>query len=1161
MKFFGCLLILLAFFIGVNSSPLVKPIGKSDFTDWKSVSKVIGSEALLGATDSLCYTYPDGNKYYKGFRVIDEGVSNWFEYYGIRFSVFLENELVNNVDVILEVPDYQKENLQPYTKASVKISGKGWHEVIIPWKNFSIAEGQRQANLQSVKKLTIKLGGHKSAARIKDVVLVKGNEVAFECNIRGKSANKGGIASYNLVISNPTSITKSISLIADKKGWESMSVTIDTSSFDLKPLESKTVTVRVVVSERVPAGSRETQTIRAVVNGKPADDAEIQLVTTCYLPSPNVLHTTERWNEVREKVKNYAWAKVEQEKYIALAEKWKVPELATSLSGDNDDKGMHLFKTMEEHNLMAAAISYQLTGQKKYAEKVALFIRKLSNPSNGYPTTFRACHQSFVQEGHFFQHIAMAYDMVLNANVFTEEDVSNIEHTFREYINTVDLGMHNGGINNWVLSEITGALYCALALQDWSLVEQIFYGSCGIVDHLSHGVMNDGWWYECSVGYNVWCSSEFSQVALALEPWGINFKDMKVPAGTTKYYSLMPGFKDTGKYGINFNKWGPVVKNSVGIKDMWDALPSFADYRGVMFGVNDAQETMLAGQSYELAYYLYRDPAYASIVSRGDTRDLLYGVPELPHSSSPLVERSAYADNIGIAMLRANKENAPIRNQIQAALHYGTHGGYHGHFDRTNFLHMSRYGRSFFNPEMIWYGYPSHMYKFYVQTSMSKNMVVVDQKMQEAIESYRTLFHTGKMMQATVVETNSRWSNPPYGGMQYDYLYGIPFKEKAWLEGRSVPAPVVVPKYGELTGYTEPIFQRRAMVVTADYVVLADYNKAQNERTFDWLFQAKGFQEITADKKSFLRHTSQMNYDSIGSAQFITDCNWWAASGSSTTSFITCWGKDCDQEGNRAPYSDTGELKINVYNAWPIKKEIMIGTAPEDLGNNKQVYYSIKADGKTLKNDSTGAWILGTANIDLVVKGTKELRIEIKSIQSKKPSLFIGNAKLILSNGKEVWLKDLPYTSSNVLPTPQPNTDYFGGPVKIGGDEMNALPAMPSDIAKNAVLTFDISKIAAVKLKAVIGSDFPLGNETARRKTLAVRVKDKEAVYLTVIEPFEKNSVIKKVKASLSNSISVELLDGRIQEFTFNNLDAEGKKVEVKMIEKNGAERTEEIAL
>ena len=104
-------------------------------------------------------------------------------------------------------------------------------------------------------------------------------------------------------------------------------------------------------------------------------------------------------------------------------------------------------------------------------------------------------------------------------------------------------------------------------------------------------------------------------------------------------------------------------------------------------------------------------------------------------------------------------------------------------------------------------------------------MVVVDEKMQEATPGAQLLFHTGKPMQATAVETTARWSNPPYGGMVYDYVPVKTFAEKTWREGRFVPIPEKLPGYGTLTDFTEPILQRRLMVVTDDYVVLADFVK------------------------------------------------------------------------------------------------------------------------------------------------------------------------------------------------------------------------------------------------------------------------------------------------------------------------------------------------
>ncbi len=279
-----------------------------------------------------------------------------------------------------------------------------------------------------------------------------------------------------------------------------------------------------------------------------------------------------------------------------------------------------------------------------------------------------------------------------------------------------------------------------------------------------------------------------------------------------------------------------------------------------MFGVNDSTENLVTGsrnelggvQPFELAYYVYRDPRYASIIKLdGGARDLLYGVPELPENTPETYRDSAHADNVGLAMLRSRTPDRPISQQIQAVLHYGTHGWAHGHYDRTDLLSLMRYGRSFWNPESVFWVYEPFLYKFYTQTSLNHNMVVVDEKMQEATPGERLLFHTGPLMQATAVETTARWSNPPYGGMVYDLLPVKTFAEKAWREGKSVPLPKDPPKYGTLTDYTESVLQRRLMVVTDDYVVVADYLKGAKPHLFESLFQPKGFLGLDAPAKKF----------------------------------------------------------------------------------------------------------------------------------------------------------------------------------------------------------------------------------------------------------------------------------------------------------------------
>jgi hypothetical protein len=316
----------------------------------------------------------------------------------------------------------------------------------------------------------------------------------------------------------------------------------------------------------------------------------------------------------------------------------------------------------------------------------------------------------------------------------------------------------------------------------------------------------------------------------------------------------------------------------------------------------------------------------------------------------------------------------------------------------------------------------------------------------------------------------------------------------------------------------------------------------------------KGFSDLTASAKTFLRQDNQMNTDPLGSAQFITDCNWWQTKGAAKASFGTCWGKDCDNTGTLAPNSEEGELKINITSAWPLENEIMVASAPEALDIQKQLSYKISADGKILAEAKTGAWILGQANIDLTLKDAKELVLETSYSGSKKSNIFWANARVILADGKEIKVSELPVVMTNIKPNEYKGKDYYGGPVKIGGQEYtDNIPSMIENPEKPGTITIDLRELKAVGFKAVLGCDFPLGNETPRRKTYAVRAKGKTARYLNIIEPFEKKSVIKEIEAVDADHLKITLIDGRLQEITINNFEGDKGAAQVVIKEsKNG---------
>jgi hypothetical protein len=1163
-RVFHVLIALLGTFAGVvaQTTPLCLPVGG------------LKPEKVLQVTGEITLREPDGvrGQFKHGFWVGNDSAADWQNFYGVQFEVKLRD--AREVALTASILRAQRNTniTENPIHGTVRVTGNGWHTITLPWSAFDF-EQANTSFLKFVKEFAVAgtwTNGAPAKFALRNVHVLQAPVVALAADIRGKWAPRNGSVEYDVAVGNCSDVKQSVSLSFVKYGWEEMIPSVEPTCLQLAPGESGNVKVRVTISDRVASGGHEQQVLQAVANGDAANAANLKFITTSEVPHPFLLHTPERWQAVHEKMAKYPWAKERADEIIKSATEWQVPQIADPAKAPDDTYGPYVFATSTETGLLYCGFAYQLTGDKKFAVKIALFLRRLSDPTNGYPATLRGCNQSLVQEGHWFQNIAKAYDMALPSGVFSDADQRQIEKTFRLFMGVIERACDYGPINNWNVSEVIGAFYCSLVLGDLASAERWFSGPAGICDQLGKGVMDDGWWYECSISYNTWVASEFTQVALAYEQFGVNFRDAKIPASYSPGVSLesqLSGGVTAGTtpeerrkpFGMSPDIFGPNTRPYRDIKMMWDSLMPFLDYRSVMFGVNDSTENAIGGSRdeigvspLELAYYVYRDPAYAAVIKNGGAkRDLLYGVPELPTNLPERFRDSAFADNVGLVMLRSQTTNRPIREQIQATLHYGTHGWAHGHFDRTDLLSMFRYGRNFWNPESVFWVYEPFMYKFYCQCSENHNLVVVDQKMQEAEPGARLLFHTGDAMQATVVETDARWSHPPYGGMVYDYVPVKTFAEKCWREGRSVPIPTNLPAYGSLTGYTEKILQRRALLVLDDYIVIADFVKGTNAHTFDNLFQLKGFQGLDAPEKKFLRHDAQWNPDPVGSAQFVTDCDWYAVKAPAVARYIERFGPNEDNISSRNIGNEPGVLKLDVHSLWPPQQEIMIGAAPEMREVQKRLFWKVRGDSKPLADGKFGAWILGQADVDVSVDGMKQLELETKTELAKLPTLFWANARIVTKDGKEIALNELPMKFENVQQPKAAGKDYFDGPIKIVGEEYkSATPAEPTANGVSGIVRVDLSGVNAVRFKATLGGDYPLGDEGQRRKVTAVRARPGiEARFLTVIEPYENQPVVKSAVATSADSLRVELTDGRVQEITLKNFDGSGKEIVAELVE------------
>jgi hypothetical protein len=1021
--------------------------------------------------------------------------------------------------------------------AHVAVAGAGYHELRIKLADFEIEEAK--SNIWRFL-TALELQGN---AELISAKLQRGESIAVLTGVLGKAGDKDETVAYEVTVLNCTDRAQNIIAKQLFAGWESLIADIMPKQFTLLAAGQQVVTVRLRVHEAMLPGGHETTRLRFIANGDSASCAEVEFKTLRKLEHPYIYHNKQQWEATKQKVDRYPQFKAGYEQIIAAADEWVVKPPVPLEERD------YCYDTYEEHYIMSAAYAYALTKEIGYAQKVAAFLRYFINEETGYPKKKKGCSQSYVQEGHFFQHLAIPYDIIYDAGVLSEEEHTGIEKVFRIYMDILDPHIRNGHMSNWLLSEIVGAFYCALALQDMERILRFLEGPGGIIEQLRFGAFNDGWWHECSVGYNVWVSSMMLHAAHAMLPFGMNLLHTHFPISYgDEVDSTYNGEPAAFRFGMYNKKWGGNRKNYICIKDLFDATIPFLDYRGVLFGISDSDEKKLEGAhfgaTFDLAYTYYQDPEYIPIIRQSSYADPIFGHGELPEYESQYKKNNAYADNIGIAMLRSQTEGREQKEQIQAVVRYGSHGYAHGHFDRTGLLSVMRYGRSFFNPEHVWWGYAHFMYKFYVQNSITKNMVIVDGKMQVPSDSKRQLFYSGQGLQAVAIETNSQWSYPPYGGMVYKDNESL--AERIELNHSWLPLLEDNPGHGMLSDYTERIKQKRVMGVVDDYIVLFDYLEGTEEHQFDSLFQIKGYQGLTAAHKRFIKHTSQFTENPLADGQFITDCSWYDVAGTSKASFVTVFGEGEDLRGTRSFHNTPGLLKMDVYNAWPPQTTQIIGRAAEDHGYMIPLTYAVVVDGETRESARFNAWLISKSTCDVDITGAKQLQLRIfnepiyteqRYPYATKQGLFWGEAYIILADGTRKNLCELSYSYANTDPGYGVGKDYEGGRVTIVGNEYpNAIPASPIDHEAEGLISLDLTGLDAVRFVGLIGADAFPGDERQRRKTYAIRSHGRIGRYTTIIEPFERESMIEAVSATNADSVTVHLKDGRTQVIAVNQI-------------------------
>lgn len=820
------------------------------------------------------------------------------------------------------------------TKASVCLP-PDCRRLCIPYSAFDYSSlVSAHMKYISSMELTLRAGETESGAEslsIRRIALAREGSFHVEISEASLTGDAGERLEWKILLENDSDAPCYVTVTEKRGGRESLRFTYP-ELVVVQPGELRQVSVFTEMSDMLPQGGYEKRMLEWMPDG----DGSRRLNTTLYaarrISHPFILHTEDGWKRLQQCVEtNPALQKHFVAEYGRAAEEWEVP-----LPHEGKE---WVYESAGQDALLKTAVAWKVTGKQAYFEKLLQYIGGFLDEEKGYLNTEYSYFQSvesmdeykkgtfpvrhavsagWVQEGEFMTKLAIAYDLLHDCPEFTPEMHEKMKKCMCNYMDFVSWRLTDGDGNNFQLAESSAALYFACLMQDYPMIDRFLSGCNGLYELLGSVLSDDGSYFEGATNYMRLAADILLRAAITCENFGLNLKDMWVSASHDKYvihapWAVRKEISESEKpfLGMSFERTRPTVRPVRKLKDFTDNLLRLLTPQGVLFSTNDSNEQSLAPVM-AMAYYLYRDEGYKSIAESDEYIDVLYGSHMFEKPYQPGI-RSCLNTGNGFAVLRNSKVKG-----AQAVMKYGQHGGYHGHYDRLSLVSFIKDNQTFHNMEFSWYSYASFLFKMWVQTSLAHNMVVVDRRMQEPSECECIYYEESEGFQAVCAQTVSRWSEPPYGG-QTPYIQQFP-EEKCQKEGHFILLPEKARRQGDIGEYSEPVFQRRLLVLAEGCCFIWDYAEAEHVHDFDCFYHPFGSMEARGLCQTGF--TEYLDEEPCGAAQFIRSCHWYESTGTVKLSF-----ENRQKRVNPNDYLDFAG-HVCLYGVYPQEGQVMIGRYP-----------------------------------------------------------------------------------------------------------------------------------------------------------------------------------------------------------------------------------------
>lgn len=859
----------------------------------------------------------------------------------LRLAVELLGDEISELEVTLYPLRIARPEFFPCVRGRAAVMGRGLHHVEILLEQMDFGQMVR-AFLNYLDGIAVKLTGG-------GAVILKGVETdtlgSLEVQIprTSRAAGAGEWADYPVTLINKSDRKMLVNISRSLYGKECLPVEYAPYAV-LEAHESGAYAVRVKMTEDVAPGGYEKSIFLFLPEGEKSEVKRAVFKTVREKKHPYLFLKEEQWLKRKAALSNDGRLyEAFRKAYVEAADAWEVPDPSESVD--------YVYPAYSQNPLFCAAAAWKITGEERYREKIRKFFDGFLDGEKGYLATeksyfefiedaseydrgdFKVCRAQsagWVQEAEFFNKMAVVYDLLYHS--FTSGQHRQIKQCFRNYMDFASWRITDGDGNNFQVAEAGTGLLCALVLQDQEMVDRFLYGYNGIMDLLSSILLDDGMYFEQASGYVRLAGELFFDIINAAENYGISLKDKKVPVSCDRNiihapWAMREMWAEDGKpfLGMSFQRFDFRRRTEISFRDFYDCTARLLTKQGILFSVNDSNEQDFT-KLYQRAFYLYRDPLYRQIGGQAQYPEPLLAVEKIPEEMLPEKtaeempgRRSDLMEASGFGILRDGK--------AQAVLKFGLHGGYHGHYGRLSLGSFFQDGMTFHNNEYAWFGYDSFLFKMWVQTSVAHNMTVVDGRMQKPSPCQCVYYEdgsAGKEFRAVCAQTTTQWFDPPYGG-QTPYPYVFP-KEKCAMEGRFILTPEDPRSQGDIGEYSEPVFQRRLLILFHGYCILWDYLEGEQEHRYDCLYHPMGRLEqrgFTALRRAGAVKRERFLEDPFGAGQFIQNCYTAQMDGTLCLRF---------HEGQpRVNANDTMDhmRESAVWRAWLPAGEVTVGKYPQ----------------------------------------------------------------------------------------------------------------------------------------------------------------------------------------------------------------------------------------